>query len=222
MKGVDLNKGFTLLEILIAMAIFTLIGLASTAVLTSVIDSDEMSSHRFEKLQELQRAMITLERDILQAVPRPVRMEGESNSIVISGGNNQFSSDGDGLGFTRVGWQNPQLMLHRSTLQGVAYRLQEGQLQRLYGNYVDNVIGHEPKVKAILSNVEDFQVEFIATDDKDPMESDSWEDTYVGEALPIAVAIEITTLDFGLIRREFLLTQPIQNSQSNNNSGGNS
>ena len=37
------NLGFTLIEILVAMAIFTIIGLASTSVLTSVINSDAKS-----------------------------------------------------------------------------------------------------------------------------------------------------------------------------------
>ena len=38
-----MQRGFTLIEILIAMAIFTLIGLASTGLLTTVIDSNDIS-----------------------------------------------------------------------------------------------------------------------------------------------------------------------------------
>lgn len=201
------NAGFTLLEILVAMAIFTLIGLASTTVLSSVIDSDELSTERFEKLQRLQRSMLVLERDVLQATPRPIRVEGEANQIVFSGGSDLFQSDTDGLGFVRSGWHNPQLMLPRSTLQAVAYRLQEGQLQRLYGNYVDNVIGYEPKIKILLEDVEDFQVEFYVSPGKDPTESESWEESYTGTELPFAVAITLTTKDFGEIRREFLLSR---------------
>ena len=216
------SRGFTLLEILMAMAIFTLIGLASTAVLTSVIDSDEISTQRFEKLQSLQRAMLTIERDILQATPRAVRLEGESNSVVFTGGNDQFQSESDGIGFTRAGWQNPQLMLPRSTLQGVAYRLQDGQLQKLYSNYVDNVIGFEPKVKVVMEDIEDFQIEYLASKGKDPTESDSWSESYVGESLPIAVAVIIESRDFGLIRREFQLTEPniVSNSGGNNPGDG--
>ena len=80
------QRGFTLIEILIAMAIFTLIGLASTGLLTTVIDSNDLSSERFEKLQQLQRAMVIIERDIQQAVPRPVRAEGETQTVVMAGG----------------------------------------------------------------------------------------------------------------------------------------
>lgn len=199
------TKGFTLLEILIAMAIFTLIGLASTSVLTSVIDSDKLSTERFDKLEKLQRAMLVIERDILQAQPRAVRLVGEENEQVITGGKNLFESDADGLHFVRGGWHNPQLMLPRSTLQSVVYRLRDNQLQRLYGNYVDNVIGWEPKEKTLLGDVEDFKVEYLVGDLEDPESESEWQETYTAVVLPRAIAIEITTKDFGLIRREFLM-----------------
>jgi general secretion pathway protein J len=199
------NKGFTLLEILIAMAIFTLIGLASTSVLTSVINSDKLSSERFDKLEKLQRAMLVIERDILQAQPRAVRLVGEENKQVITGGKNLFESDADGLHFVRSGWHNPQLMLPRSTLQSVVYRLRDNKLQRLYGNYVDNVIGWEPKEKTLLADVEDFKVEYLVGDLEDSDSESEWQETYTALVLPRAIAIEITTKDFGFIRREFLM-----------------
>ena len=124
------NGGFTLIEILVAMAIFTVIGLASTGVLTSVINSDRLSTERFDRLEELQRAMLTIERDILQIVPRAVRINGDPVEAVISGGEDVFDSDADGLGFVRIGWHNPQMLLPRSTLQAVGYRIQEQQLLR--------------------------------------------------------------------------------------------
>ena len=198
------HQGFTLLEILIAMAIFTLIGLASTSVLTTVIDSDQASSQRFEKLEGLQRAMLTLERDILQAIPRAIRVNGEANTTVMRGGRDLLDSEADGIGFVRAGWHNPQLMLPRSTLQAVGYRLQEGQLQRVYGNYLDNVIGFEPKVKVLLQDVTDFRVEFL-TSSKNNGEEASWQESYVGTVLPLAVAVTLNSKDFGQIRREFFL-----------------
>lgn len=201
----ETSRGFTLLEILIAMAIFTLIGLAANGVLTTVLNSDAISSERVEKLQTLQRAMLFLERDLLQAVPRAVRINGEQNERVITGGANQLESQSDGLALVRTGWHNPQLILPRSTLQGVGYRLYDGQLQRLYGNHPDNVIGHEPKIKTLLTDVEDFRVQFLTETGQRPLK---WEDTYVGTVLPKAVAVDILSKDFGRIRREFLLPSP--------------
>ena len=198
------NYGFTLIEILVAMAIFTVIGLASTGVLTSVINSDQLSSERFERLEELQRAMLTIERDILQIVPRAVRINGDLVDTVISGGEDVCDSDADGLGFVRSGWHDPQMLLPRSSLQAVGYRIQEQQLQRLYGNYVDNVIGYEPKVKVLLFGIEDFRVSFL-TKAEQLEEPEEWDEAYSSSTLPIAISITIVSKTFGEIRREFML-----------------
>jgi general secretion pathway protein J len=193
---------------MVAMAIFTLIGLASTGVLNSVINSDQLSSERFAKLEELQRAMLTIERDILQIVPRALRVNGEPVSAVISGGEDVLNSDADGLGFVRAGWHNPQMLLPRSTLQAIGYRLQEEQLQRLYGNYVDNVIGYEPKIKILLSDIEDFRVSFL-TEVEQLEKPEEWEESYSNANIPIAISITLVSKTFGEIRREFILANGI-------------
>lgn len=202
------QQGFTLIEIMVAMAIFAIIGIASTGVLNSVINSDQLSSERFAKLEELQRAMLTIERDILQIVPRALRVNGEPVGVVISGGEDVLNSDADGLGFVRVGWHNPQMLLPRSTLQAIGYRIQEEQLQRLYGNYVDNVIGYEPKIKILLTDIEDFRVSFL-TEVEQLEEPDEWDESYSGATLPIAVSITLMSKTFGEIRREFILANGV-------------
>ena len=205
-----MQRGFTLVEILIAIAIFAFIGVASTAVLTTVIDSDELSSARFEKFQRLQRAVTTIERDMQQAVPRAVRTDGQTNTIVMRGGESD-ERDNDGLAFVRSGWQNPQMMLPRSTLQAVAYRVRDGKLERLYTNYVDNVVGTEPKVRVLLEDISEFKIEFIADiDEEENSLSDNdelnWRESFVGATLPKAIAFEFVSDDFGRIRREFTLS----------------
>ncbi|MBU2978321.1 type II secretion system minor pseudopilin GspJ [Alteromonas sp. C1M14] len=204
------QQGFTLIEILIAIAIFAFIGVASTSVLTTVLDSDELSSARFDKLQRLQRAVTIIERDIEQAVPRAVRVNGEASETVMRGGDPD-ESDGLAIAFVRSGWQNPQMMLPRSTLQAVAYRLRDDKLERLYTNYVDSVSGTEPKVRELLDNITDFKVEFVVDleQEDDALSDDDdldWRDTFVGSTLPKAVAFEFVSKDFGKIRREFTLS----------------
>lgn len=200
------QQGFTLLEILVAITIFTLIGMASNTVLSRVLEGDEISQQRFQELQRLQRVMLTIERDFLQAANRPVRVEGEKNEVVMSGGSNIFDSEADGVGFVRAGWMNPQLILPRSNMQTVAYRLSEGRLEKLYSNYVDNVVGAEPKIKVLMENVTDFQVEFYLGPKRDEDDNSNWGDVYTGSALPEAIAVSITTEQFGTITRKFLMT----------------
>ena len=66
-------SGFTLLELLIAIALFALLGLATYRMLESVLRSDEVVRAQEIQLRQLSRAVWRLEQDLIQAVPRPVR-----------------------------------------------------------------------------------------------------------------------------------------------------
>ena len=194
------QRGFTLLEVLIAMAIFALIAFGATQILTTVTDAEEASEERFQALQNLQRAMLVMERDFLQMVPRKTRVEGEVTDTLIFAGEYLFDSSSDGLGFVRAGWHNPQLVLPRSTMQSVAYRVNEDKLERLYSTYVDNSIGFEPKVRVLLEGNEKIELEFL---EKFDTKEFTWEEAESVEELPIAVAVIITSQLYGEIRREF-------------------
>ena len=192
--------GFTLIEIMVAMAIFALIAVGSVAMLTAISDKNDLSEERMQSLQEMQRAMLIIERDFLQMVPRKARLEGEVSDNLVFAGKFAFESDSEGLGFVRSGWHNPQLTLRRSTLQSVAYRTQDNQLQRLFSTYVDNAIGYEPKMRVLLENVESVSFEFLEKFDSKKFE---WKEAEPIEELPIAVAIIIKSKLYGEIRREF-------------------
>jgi len=194
------QSGFTLIEILVAMAIFALIAVGSVAMLTAVSAKNDLSDQRMQSLQTMQRAMLIIERDFLQMVPRKTRLEGEVSDTLVFAGKFAFESESDGLGFVRSGWHNPQLTLRRSTLQSVAYRTQNKELQRLYSTYVDNAIGFEPKIRVLLEGVESVSFEFLEKFDKKSFE---WEEAKSVDELPIAVAIIIKSEVYGEIRREF-------------------
>ena len=194
------QSGFTLIEILVAMAIFALIAVGSVTMLTAVSAQNDLSDERMQALQTMQRAMLIIERDFLQMVPRKTRVEGEVSDILVFAGEFEFESESDGIGFVRSGWHNPQLTLRRSTLQSVAYRTKNKELQRLYSTYVDNVIGFEPKVRVLLEGIESVSFEYLDKFDKKTFE---WIDAKPVEQLPIAVAIIIKSEVYGEIRREF-------------------
>jgi general secretion pathway protein J len=80
------QSGFTLIEILVAMAIFALIAVGSVTMLTAVSAQNELSDERMQALQRMQRAMLVIERDFLQMVPRKTRVEGETSDILVFAG----------------------------------------------------------------------------------------------------------------------------------------
>ncbi|WP_448250133.1 type II secretion system minor pseudopilin GspJ [Thalassotalea agariperforans] len=192
------NRGFTLLELLLAMAIFAVISLAGFTIFNTVFESEKGSRAKIAKLNKLQTAFILLERDITQIARRHVRMAGDENSNnFIHSQNGGFSSNADGIAFIRSGWTNPGLILPRSDLQAVAYRLNDKILERVYYNFVDPVQGEEPKVRPLLAGVTDLVFEFFY--------ENKWQQELISGKMPLGLAVEITTEDFGKIRRQFLV-----------------
>ena len=195
--------GFTLIEILVSIAIFAMIAVASTAILSNVIGASEESQEAIVELEQIQRAMMVFEQDIYQAVARPVRIAGQDNNQVFLGGLGEFDSLDDGFGFVRTGWHNPQWRLPRSNMQSVAYRLnQDNQLERLHTIFVDSMAGTEPKRRVLLEGISGFNVEYAKLNSRKEV---AWDNEYAGEQLPQGVAVEITSERFGTIRREFAL-----------------
>lgn len=195
--------GFTLIEILVSIAIFAMIAVASTAILSNVIGASEESQEAIFELEQIQRAMMVFEQDIYQAVARPIRTAGQDNSQVFLGGLGEFDSLDDGFGFVRTGWHNPQWRLPRSTMQSVAYRLnQDNQLERLHTIFVDSMAGTEPKSRVLLEGITGFNVEYAKLNSRKEV---AWDNEYAGEQLPQGIAIEISSESFGTIRREFAL-----------------
>ncbi len=156
------NRGFTLLELMLAMAIFAIVGFASSALLDAVMRGDEASQQAQQRLQKLQQSFMLMERDFWQITPRQIRLNGEAPSkAVFSGGKNWIESDDDGVTFSHAGWSNPGAVLPRSEVQLVGYRLKEKQLQRLYYIYPDAITGTEPRVQVLMDKVEGLKVRYM-------------------------------------------------------------
>lgn len=192
------QQGFTLLEVLVAIAIFSVVSLASFTIFDTVLKGEEISKSRSERQNELQRAFLLMERDFTQIAKRSMRMNGEAPSEnFLQTADDSFLDNEQAIAFVRNGWTNPGLLLPRSDMQNVAYRLEDETLQRLHFNFVDAVVGQEPKVRALLNDVENLDFEFY--------DGKKWQKKWSGNTLPLAIAIEVDTLDFGLIRRQFLV-----------------
>jgi len=194
-------QGFTLLEILIAIAIFALMSIAAYQVLQGVIRSGEISKKHSDELLKIQRAMLIIEKDFTQIIARSSRDETiDSDDIqVLSVGNSLFDSEDEGIEFTRLGWINPLDLLPRSNLLRVRYRLFDGQLQRLYFLYPDIVARQEPEVQVLLDDVEKLSFRFW---------SNSWTTSWTNKtSLPKGIEISFTSKQFGEINRMFIIAE---------------
>jgi general secretion pathway protein J len=200
------QDGFTLMEVLIAVAITAVIGLGVWQVLDGVVTSRDRVDERAAAFDELQRTMLLLERDLTQVVNRPARdLYGDFQPALTS------REEGFALMLTRQGWRNP-LGLRRSSLQRVAWEYTGSELRRRYWPTVDQGQEDNGQDILLLNDVQAFQVEFL---DQDSTWQEQWPpdselaDTLPGErpetSLPRAIRITLEHGLFGEIERLFPL-----------------
>lgn len=105
------QQGFTLLELVIAMAIFAVLGLASWRLFDGVVRAERSGANHEQYMRTLLRAVAVIERNVLQVTVHPLVLE--QGVLQLQRGN----------------WRNP-LDQPRSELQNVTYRLDQGTLWR--------------------------------------------------------------------------------------------
>lgn len=147
------QQGMTLLEVMVALSIFSVIGLASYQVLSSVMAANQAVKSSAGSLERIQKSYAQIERDMEQLVARSVRSSVESISepLVISEQSQQIE-------FTRGGRANP-LQLSRSDLLRVRYDIglstddsadKQIYLRRLSWAVLDRSIEDKPLVQLLL------------------------------------------------------------------------
>ena len=188
------QKGFTLIEILVALFIFSVVGMISAQLLGRTLDAYEVLEDRGDRLSQIHRAMFVVQRDMLQYQDRAVRTaSGDSFPALMTG-------DEGSLEMTRGGWRNP-LQRPRSNLQRVAYRLQGENLVRAYWPVLDRLGGEEPLTQTILEEVDDL--EFFVIDEQGE-EHKIWPPGPLAEDSPARVAgliLRISMSPIGIVER---------------------
>lgn len=203
------TKGFTLVEVLVTMVIFAIIGIASFQVLNQMVNTEEQSQKIRERLERLQFSQLLMQQDIRQMVAKPTRPSGlDVTHHYVSNDPEYFDSDGGVLAFVRSGFDNPGNIMPRSELKPVVYRLWEGNLQRVTETFV-NDRSSEPTIQTLLEGVSELSFRFYRNDGSSNANrgmDQGWSDTWTSQGdLPRAVEVTIRTENFGTIRRVFLV-----------------
>lgn len=195
------QQGFTLLEVLVAIAVFAMLSLSAYQVLNGVQRSDEQSRDHNARLKAIQRMSVMMDNDFRQIVARKTRSQGEKPSDkYLLAGEYVLDSASEGIMFTRLGWQNPQQMFPRGEVVRVGYRVIDDKLERVWFRYPDNVAGAEPLVREVLADVTALSFRFFA----DKKWTDKWEQA---GSLPQGIEVRLTLKDRGEIERVYLVPQ---------------
>ena len=203
MKARNIMRGFTLLELLVAISIFGLLSVIAYSGLSSVLNTRQALDEHMERLAEIQRTNLFLTADLRQIVKRGIRDEyGDLQNPLIS---NELNSDITSrlIELTRSGHPNP-LGVTRSNLQRVAYRLEENTLYRLSWTELDRDPESLPYEVELCTDVTDLSFRFL--DDQQ-----EWHDQWpplegaATTALPRGVELILELEDWGEIRRLYTL-----------------
>tara|TARA_E500000178_G_scaffold38959_1_gene34966 strand:- start:1690 stop:2355 length:666 start_codon:yes stop_codon:yes gene_type:complete len=208
------ESGFTLLEVLIAMAITAFVSVLSYQTLSTALAGIESARTESERLHEINRAFTVLSRDVRQMTNRPVRDEFGQMASAMSGG----ELARDPLRLTRSGWHN-STGAPRSTLQRVAYRLEEDKLLRLSYPVLDRTTAIEPTETVLIDGVEVFELRFLPSvnalevDRNQVIDRRFWQENWVADVgftdkiidPPAAIEVRVILSDWGELERLYVM-----------------
>ena len=208
------ESGFTLVEVLIAMAITAFVSVLSYQTLSTALAGIESARTESERLHEINRAFTVLSRDVRQMTNRPVRDEFGQMASAVSGG----ELARDPLRLTRSGWHN-STGAPRSTLQRVAYRLEEDKLLRLSYPVLDRTTAIEPTETVLIDGVEVFELRFLPSvnalevDRNQVIDRRFWQENWVADVgftdkiIDPLAAIEVRVIlsDWGELERLYVM-----------------
>jgi general secretion pathway protein J len=188
--------GFTLLELLVAVTIFAILGAMAYGGLQSVLNQQQQTARHAERLKRLQLAYRIMQRDLEQIVERGIRNEfGDSVDAVVGG------SGFNGLEFSRAGYPNPAGFL-RSEIQRVAYLPDQDRLLRRTWRVLDRAQDSQPDEQVLFENMTDFAMRFLDTNKE-------WQENWPpgqtqaqgagGFGLPLAIEVKIELEDVGVL-----------------------
>lgn len=187
------ERGFTLVELLVALVIFGMISAAAVALLSFSVNAQATVDSRQEALGDLRRAGALLSSDLGQAVPRLTRDRAGAQQPAFRGGT---GAEPVALAFVRRGWEN-MAGAPRASIQKVEYGLAGGRLERRAYPYADGAEAMAPV--AVLDGVRSMRLRYR---DRQGEWRDRW-DPQLPTELPRAVEL-VVTLDRGEIRQLFL------------------
>jgi general secretion pathway protein J len=188
------EHGFTLVEMLIALAIFGMITAAGVALLTLTVRTQATSDRLLDAIGALRRTGALLNADLAQAAPRRWRdANGQPHPAFTGGG----GADGALLTLVRRGADEAEDA--RDPVRRVEYRLDGGRLERLSYGAVD---GDPPAVTApLLDGVRSARLRYR---DRRGEWHESWDPTDPAQ-LPAAVELVVDSAGEGLVRQLFLV-----------------
>jgi len=189
------TSGFTLLEILIALFIFTILSMMMVGALHSVISTQSGTERSAARLRELQIVLVRLGRDIEQTVNRPVKTANDQDASA-------FYGTAHGFAFTHGGMAGQSSQ--QQVLQRAQYIWGQNALWRMAWDVLDQAEkSPKPSQRKVMENVTEARFEYL--DSKQKFYQDWPVSGQANQPLPRAVRITLTIEDWGTIKQIYVI-----------------
>lgn len=150
------HKGFTLLEVLVSIAIFSMLAIISYTTLDTYIDQRERLTEHYGKLERLQRVFILLERDIQFMVNRKRRNGSDIEAAILSKNQDMLLT----LTVTQPDFDNQT----GASLKRVQWRLEDKEMVRASWQILDHDGQVEPSEFVVSDEVDKIELDYLYYD----------------------------------------------------------
>lgn len=198
------QAGFTLLEVLIALVVFSIIATITSSAMYHAFNTRARLKIQADRLSHLQTAVVILERDTRQILDRPVR----GNDMVIYTG---LIGQYDSVEFTRGGLVNPNGAERRSTLKRIALLCKNKQLIRRSWDILDTLDRKRYRDSVLIENLADCNFKFInrQLEVLSDWNAQSIHQEEQLEPLPKAIQLNLSLADWGKGTFLFLIPEAV-------------
>lgn len=153
----SMSKGFTLIEVLVALTIFGVLSALSYRSLSALLQTRERITQETTRWREVMLFFNRVDTDLRQHVNRPVTI-GRAIEPAFLGKNNVLPDEAL-LSFSRFG--NPQQNGALMDTQRIGYRLKVGHVEMLIWPALDIEEDAKPMAYPILSGVETMTIRYM-------------------------------------------------------------
>jgi general secretion pathway protein J len=206
------NRGFTLLELLVAIAILAVVGALGYRGLNSVLEAEARLQSESRRWSDIALLFSQLSEDLTMAVGRTARDAAglTGPALALTGGAAPAVDAGSAMasGGTTVAGADAQLVVTRlgigegaagqSAPRRVGYRLRDGALEYLVWPDLDAAPGTAPAAYELLGGVADLKWQAL---DLDGRWGSVWPASGSADTLPRAVSVRVTLADGSEITR---------------------
>jgi general secretion pathway protein J len=189
--------GFTLIEILIALFIFSIVSTIMVSALHTLFSSQINTEKRAARFAQLQITLTLLSNDLEQIIDRSITTSSGNVENAVVGGNSRIT-------FTHAGFINPLSEALRSTLQRTDYHLEKQTLIRTSWPELDQTSQTLPNQRALLTDISQLQLDYL---DKEGHFQNHWPagDQSNSDELPRAIRVTLTLKDLGKISQTYVV-----------------